>query len=198
MSESPLRPHDYVECNMQAGDVYITVGLGRMLRGAEIPACLEMAKRGWEMGQELARAANALSAQKPPAEGSEEMHELTRVFWQMVLRGLPFSGASATRIAVAGWGTGGLCFAVGENGNLVVEPAPYLRACVYCFVGGLPSGPGHFINMTTDTAGIRAYILWLLRSSGIKIATPPEWPEVPETADPPNNIGCPAPTNNKA
>lgn len=197
--KSPLRPHDFVEFRVQRGELYATVGLGRMLEGSELTEFAASLQRGLELGLSLVSSAKPdlgpdPDMPPPTAPVSDSLSgfvrdELALMFWRTLLHGIPFSGESEERRPVEPLRQDSLLFAVGEDGWLEVELVTGPRAWVSCYKTGQQSGPAHLVEMTRDIDEIRAYVLWLLRSSGIAVATPLGWPYVHESGAAPNDAG---------
>lgn len=201
---------NFVEMRFRNGEVSGRVRLHRMIDEGELPTILHGALHGLELGR---AAAAGVWARGGAPDVDEELREATTArydapassalwearaaagdlwearaeaewltpFWCTTLRGigpLTFKAPTALR------------FALGSDSLNVFLHGTYARLSINNGIN-LPI-PGTHYEVSVERANvqeIRAFVLWLIRSSGIPVAAPPGWPDPPASEEPPNGAG---------
>lgn len=193
---------DFVEMRFRNGEVSGRVRLHRMVAADEVPTILHGAMHGLELGRSAAAGAwarggtsdvdvgepHVATAARYDAPASSDLWEaraeaewLTQL-WYDVLNGVgPLRFKAPTMLHYALMRRATLEVSVqGQKASLTVRAAD----------GATDKERIYSVSVErANVQEIRAFVLWLIRSSGIPVAAPPGWPDPPASEEPPNGAG---------
>lgn len=192
---------NFVEMRFRNGEVSGRVRLHRMVGADEVPTILHGALHGLELGRAAAGAwarggasdvdvgePHEATAARYDAPASSDLWEaraeaewLTQL-WYDVLNGVgPLRFKAPTMLHYALMGQAMLVVSVqGLKVSLSIRGADGTHDKERIYIVSVERA---------NVQEIRAFVLWLIRSSGIPASAPPGWPDPPASEEPPNGAG---------